>query len=214
MAAARMTPKSKSAEKQKPSEIAFTGRVQHVTMAPVEAPAKGGGKKTAPVLAPFITEVQSAAAAAAPVGGAAPAAAAAAPNLSSFPHLTHATAKRAAHVTSARFVANIAGPGEGQRIDVLERFHQDDVPGSVPKRDRFIGADAETGQVHAVTPSFAADKHLPKKYQTKGILDRGNALDAGLFAHLEFEVGAPDAHSPPLSPRSRRRELPDTGYGK
>jgi hypothetical protein len=166
------------------------------------------------VLAPFITEVHSAAAV--PAGGAAPAVAdvAAAPNLSSFPHLTHATAKRAAHVTSARFVTNIAGPGEGQRIDVLERFHQDDVPGSVPKRDRFIGADAETGQVHAVTAGFAADVRVPKKYQEKGILDRGNTLDTGLLAHLEFAVGAPDANSPPLSPRSRRRELPDTGYGK
>lgn len=219
MAAARIAPKPKAAGKQKPSEIAFKGRVQHVTMAPVETPPKkGGAKKAEPVLAPFITEVHSNAAAAAGgavlAGGAAPAAAAAAaaPNLSSFPHLTHATAKRAAHVTGARFVATIDGPGAQQRIDVLERFHQDDVPGSVPTRDRFIGADAATGQVHAVTAGFAAAKHVPKKYQ--GTLDRGNKLDSGLFAHLEFEVGAPDANSPPLSPNSRRRVLPDSGYGK
>src|SRR5215204_1565913 len=135
MAAARIVPKPKSADKQKPSEVAFAGRVQHVTMKEVEAPAKSGGKKAAPTLAPFITEVGADSGAAA--GGAAPTAAAAPQAPSSFPHLTHENVakKRAAHVTSARFVTTIAGPGAQQRIDVLERFHQDDVPGAVPKRD-------------------------------------------------------------------------------
>lgn len=121
---------------------------------------------------------------------------------SSFPHLTHGTDERAAHITSSRVV------GTSGDYTIHERFHQDDDGTKLPVHDRFFAVDAN-GVVHSATAEWSKDVHIGKKDEKPM---RGANINSAVNAKLTFKVGKADDKSPPLSPRSRRREVPDKGY--
>jgi hypothetical protein len=122
---------------------------------------------------------------------------------SSFPHLTHGTDDRAAHVTSSRVVC-VSGD-----YVIHERFHQDDDGSKLPVHDRFFAVDKD-GVVHSATAEWTQGVHIGKKDEKPM---RGANINSTVNAKLTFKIGAVDTKSRPLSPRSRRRELPDKGYG-
>jgi hypothetical protein len=126
---------------------------------------------------------------------------------SSYPHLTHKKDARNAHVTSSRVVFN--GPQDPYLIH--QRFHQDVNGGSEPVHDRFFAVNTQTNQVHNVSMAFGQDVHLKKN---ESLPDRGTKLEAtsGTIAKITWTVGEVDRHHPPMSPRSQRRIIPDTGY--
>ena len=121
---------------------------------------------------------------------------------SSFPHLTLGTEARAAHITSSRVV------GVSGEYTVHERFHQDDDGSKLPVHDRFFAVDKD-GVVHSATAEWSPDQHIGKKDEKPM---RGVNINAAVNAKLVFKVGKADEKSPPLSPRSAQRKLPDTGY--
>ena len=126
---------------------------------------------------------------------------------SSYPHLTPATATRAAHVTSTRAIATITGPESGKRYEVLQRFHQDDTAGSTPVHDRFIGV-GEQGETYNIHSELNPALHHPRGFKPPV---RGVSLEESRASTLSFSLG--DASGdPPLSPRTRHRKLPDVGY--
>lgn len=128
---------------------------------------------------------------------------------SSYPHLTHKSDARAAHVTSSRVVFN---PPEGQHV-VHQRFHQDKDGKTEPTHDRYFAVDRTTGVVHAVKVEFKPEVHLGKN-DTVPMRGATLAQTSKVVAKLQFTVGEPDAKHPPLSPRSSKRELPDSGYAE
>jgi hypothetical protein len=122
---------------------------------------------------------------------------------SSFPHLTHGTDQRAAHITSSRVVC-VNG-----NFTIHERFHQDDDGSKDPVHDRFFAVDNTTGVVYTATATWNPNMHIGKKDEKPM---RGAYINSTVNAKLVFQVGAVDDKSPPLSPRSRTRAVPDTGY--
>jgi hypothetical protein len=122
---------------------------------------------------------------------------------SSFPHLTHGTDQRAAHITSSRVVC-LNG-----NFTIHERFHQDDDGSKDPVHDRFFAVDNTTGVVHTATATWNTNMHIGKN-DVKPM--RGAFINSTVNAKLVFQVGTVDNKSPPLSPRSRTRAVQDTGY--
>ncbi|WP_372501317.1 RHS repeat-associated core domain-containing protein [Tistrella mobilis] len=135
---------------------------------------------------------------------------------SNYPHLSPAAndvgraavgVETADHVTSTRYVTTTIGdwnPSQGmrERFDVVQRFRQDNQIGSTPLHDRFFAAD-DRGRLYNVTASSPSGR---TQVPTRGVpLAETNA------DRLTFTVGAPTG-DPPLSPRSIRRRVPDTGY--
>ncbi|RDU94728.1 hypothetical protein [Trinickia dinghuensis] len=133
---------------------------------------------------------------------------------SSYPHVTPATPAtpgtlaRAEHVTDVRRVATVTGSAPGQRFEILQRFHQDNVAGATPEHDRYIAADAETGRVHTVRAALNPDVHQPHR---AAVPERGLSLSDTRRVHLTFTVEG-ETGDPPLSPRTRRRSVRDEGY--
>ncbi|MEO6788746.1 MAG: hypothetical protein ABI318_21705, partial [Chthoniobacteraceae bacterium] len=122
---------------------------------------------------------------------------------SSFPHLTHEAKGRAAHITSSRVV------GVSGTYTIHERFHQDDDGSKLPVHDRFF-AVAANGVVYPATAEWSPDVHIGKKDEKPM---RGANINSAVNAKLVFNVGfKADEKSPPLSPRSSRRVVPDKGY--
>jgi hypothetical protein len=122
---------------------------------------------------------------------------------SSFPHLTHPTDQRAAHITSSRVV------GVSGDYVIHERFHQDDDGTKQPVHDRFFAVD-DDGLVYTATADWDPDIHIGKK-DAKPM--RGANINSTVNVKLVFKVGdKPDDKHPPLSPRSRQRQVPDKGY--
>lgn len=122
---------------------------------------------------------------------------------SSFPHLTHTHDQRAAHITSSRVVC-VNGA-----FTIHERFHQDDDGSKGPVHDRFFAVDNVTGVVHTATATWNTNMHIGKN-DVKPM--RGAYINSAVNAKLNFQVGVADDKSPPLSPRSRTRTVPDKGY--
>lgn len=135
---------------------------------------------------------------------------------SNYPHLSPAAndVGRAAvgidtadHVTSTRYVTTTIGdwnPSQGmrERFDVVQRFRQDNQIGAQPLHDRFFAADNQ-GRLYNVTATSPSGRvEVPS---------RGTPLTETNADRLTFTVGAPTG-DPPLSPRSIRRRVPDTGY--
>lgn len=127
--------------------------------------------------------------------------------VSSYPHLTPATDKRAEHVTNIRVIAtNVAGP-DGAMFTVHERFHQDNVAGTEPTHDRFIASDAK-GNVFNATSDFKADAHVATRFRTQPLTKGGPIVEDKRREVLAFTIGAAAGNHPPLSPRSRTRTFP------
>lgn len=163
---------------KKPSELAFQGRAVHTN----------SGGFTEPVTR-FTGAVKDATG----------------KRHSSFPHLSPATDKRAEHVTDVTYVGTVLGPTSGTRLDIHQRFHQDNVPGAKPVHDRFIATDI-TGKVFNASASLNANIHQKRGAKVPG---RGDALESIDTSKLSFRVD--DASGdPPLSPRTRARKT--TGY--
>jgi hypothetical protein len=136
---------------------------------------------------------------------------------SPFPHLTPGCKERPEHVTSSRVVG---ASGDGRYV-IHERFHQDQGPrvGSKPSHDRFFATDG-SGVTYSVKPAFSdPDKHeLKKLYDATVDASRSAGtrplLNSTVHRLVNWEVdGRAIDTTPPLSPRSQRRQLPDLGYG-
>ncbi|HSC79409.1 MAG TPA: hypothetical protein VLC08_03560 [Chitinolyticbacter sp.] len=128
--------------------------------------------------------------------------------LSSYPHLTHKTDKRAEHLTDVRLLGTVNA--HGTTFNIHERFHRDNTPGSKPIHDRFL-ATTPTGVVHTATSSLDPAQHQPKGAKTPS---RGDEVfdKTRLKTHLTFNVSSSaDTHHPPLSPRTQRRTLDGNG---
>ena len=135
---------------------------------------------------------------------------------SSLPHLTPAASDRVEHVTSSRVV------GTSGEYTIHERFHQNQGPrlGSEPSHDRFFATDG-TGHVHTVSHTFQDPKTNHKLNQLyRATVDASRTdgarplLNSTVHELVVWKVdGRVDDKSPPLSPRSTQRRLPDTGYG-
>lgn len=135
---------------------------------------------------------------------------------SSLPHLTPGVdGGRAAHVTSSRVV------GKKGEFVIHERFHQDQGPRakSEPSHDRFFATDGN-GRVYTVTPTFNGSEDAKKAaalYQATVEPPRKEGarplLHSTVMDLVVWSVDSRVTNDVPLSPRSRRRELPDTGYG-
>jgi hypothetical protein len=125
--------------------------------------------------------------------------------LSSLPHLTHKKDQRDAHITSSRVVAT------SDNHVIHQRFHQNDDGLSEPTHDRFFAVDKTTGVVHAASAKFNPEIHIGKK---DTLPMRGHTLPQteGVICKLVFTIGDVDDKVPPLSPRSRKRELGPHGY--
>ncbi|WP_148716414.1 hypothetical protein [Chitinolyticbacter meiyuanensis] len=124
--------------------------------------------------------------------------------LSSYPHLTHKSDTREAHLTDVRLLTTVK-VGEND-FNIHERFHLDDKHGSSPKHDRFLATD-NSGKVFGATMKLepTGSRPLPKKLEAP-------RRDSPLFdpKHLEFakfNVLSEDDKHPPLSPRTQRRTL-------
>ena len=122
---------------------------------------------------------------------------------STFPHLTHGTDQRAAHITSSRVVC-VSGS-----YVIHERFHQNDDGQSLPTHDRFFAVDTTSGKVHGATADWNANVHIGKK-DVKPM--RGANINAAVNAKLTFTIAGADDKQPPLSPRSVHRQVGDKGY--
>lgn len=132
---------------------------------------------------------------------------------SEYPHLSpadndlgRAAANRIDHVTSTRYVTTAVGgwsdeQGMFERFDIVQRFRQDNRIGAEPLHDRYIAVDAG-GRPHNVTATAGRGSVAPA---------RGMPLAETSRQRLSFTAGAPTG-DPPLSPRSIRRRVPDTGY--
>lgn len=125
--------------------------------------------------------------------------------LSSYPHLTPATPTRAEHVTDVTRVSTIVGANAGERFDVHQRFHQDNVHGSTPHHDRFIATNS-SGDVFNVNAQLNPALHHG---QHAAVPTRGDAMSTRINSALTFTLGA-QTNDPPLSPRTRARNT--TGY--
>ena len=127
---------------------------------------------------------------------------------SSYPHLTHATLgkeARKAHITSSRVVAVTP------TYVIHQRFHQNDDGLSEPTHDRYFSVDQATGVVSGASAAFTPNVH---KGKNDALPMRGTTLAESAKVHtkMTFTVGTVDDKHPPLSPRSRLRQLPDTGH--
>ncbi|MGN6529449.1 MAG: hypothetical protein ACTHL8_23905 [Burkholderiaceae bacterium] len=146
---------------------------------------------------------------------------------SSLPHLSQATPGRAQHVTSSRVVGKTVHDGESYVIH--ERFHQDEGrrDATKPSHDRFFATNSN-GAVCAVTPRFVApmvdgtehkDAHALAALYQATVGDQRNTgprplLNSKVHSFVQWDIAPKiETKQPPLSPRSQRRVLPDTGYG-
>ena len=131
------------------------------------------------------------------------------PVQSSYPHLTYEEGDRAEHVTSSRIVRVPVAANDPYVIH--QRFHQNTDGKSEPMHDRFFAVNQETGVFHTVRVDFDEKEHLGKGEKLPG---RGDPIGAAVASlpKIVFIVGEENDKHPPLSPRSIRRELPNSGY--
>jgi RHS repeat-associated protein len=132
--------------------------------------------------------------------------------VSSYPHLTEPPERapastRETHITSARNITQVRGE-DGREFDILERFSQDNRVGADALHDRFMAVDPD-GYVHNASAKLDGSVHQSKYAK---VPTRGMSLTESGKQKLTFTVGARDSKHPPISPRSARRKLPDTGY--
>ena len=128
---------------------------------------------------------------------------------SSYPHLTHKSETRGAHITSSRIVREPVSDDDPYIIH--QRFHQDADGASEPTHDRYFAVNKKTGTVHAVRVDFIPEVHIGKN-ETVPMRGATLAQTSKTVMKLRFTVGDEDDKHPPLSPRSARRQVPDQGY--
>lgn len=142
---------------------------------------------------------------------------------SAFPHLSHEFKGRPEHVTDVRKVGTVQhtvdlvdGTRETRTMHVLERFHQDNSANARAMHDRYLVVDPAHGTVFNVTPAWKPEDknlHIPRRVKEDGY-KRGREIDTETNTYLDFTVNGQDDKTPPLSPRTVAREVPDQGYQK
>lgn len=134
--------------------------------------------------------------------------------MSQLPHVTSGPGQ-IDHATSARKI------GENDNFHLLQRFHQP-VAGdkknkdALPTHDSYMAASKLDGTLHDVT----AEGIPGPSGQVRPLPQGKPSLAEVENTHYSYTVGAPKTFGPkeipvpPLSPRSREREIPDSGYAR